>query len=353
MRAIDRVLQGIPRRPLALLLLGLLALNALSWAAALGLARLQSGILALAELAWVFGARHAFDADHIAAIDNVTRKLRQQGKRPVTVGFFFALGHSTIVIALSAVVALMGRGLETQFGRFSAFGGVFGTSVSAAFLTLIGLVNLFVLWQLVQAWRDHRHGRHGALREADLNLLLDRRGFFANLFSFLFRRVNHGWQMYPIGLLFGLGFDTATEIAILGISGTLATHADFPFWGIMIFPFLFTAGMTLLDSLDGLAMLRAYHWAMSDALRRLYFNTIITAMAVGLALIIGTLEWLQLLGPRLGGQGPFWAWLDGLDFGTIGFAVVLAMLATWAVSIAYYRLRVAPTEKTDSEHSFP
>ncbi|MEJ2654126.1 MAG: HoxN/HupN/NixA family nickel/cobalt transporter [Acidihalobacter sp.] len=343
MNYLNRALQGIPRRPLAVLLLTLAGFNLLSWIGAFGLASIQPSILGLAGLAWVFGARHAFDVDHIAAIDNVTRKLRQEGKRPVAVGFFFALGHSTIVIALSAVVALGARGMKAQFGEFSDFGGIFGTSVSATFLTLIGLINLVVLWQLVKAWRDHRRGRDTrALREEDINALLDQRGFFANIFRFLFRRVSRSWHMYPLGVLFGLGFDTATEIAILGISATLATTSDFPLWGIMIFPFLFTAGMTLMDSLDGLVMLRAYHWALSDAVRRLYFNTIITAMAVGTALVIGTLEWLQLLGPRLGADGPFWSWLDGLDFGTIGVAVVLLMLATWALAIVYYRLRVAP-----------
>ncbi|APZ43324.1 HoxN/HupN/NixA family nickel/cobalt transporter [Acidihalobacter ferrooxydans] len=339
MTYLDHALRGIPQRPLTVLLLTLLALNALSWAAALGLAAIQPGIIALAGLAWVFGARHAFDVDHIAAIDNVTRKLRQEGKRPVAVGFFFALGHSSIVIALSAVVALVGRNLKTQFGSLAEFGGFFGTGVSAAFLTFMGLVNLFVLWQLIKTWRAHRRGHDTrALQEAHLSALLDQRGYFARLFRFLLRRVSQSWHMYPIGVLFGLGFDTATEIAILGISGTLATHAGFPFWGIMIFPFLFTAGMTLMDSLDGLVMLRVYHWAMSDVLRRLYFNLIITAMAVSLALVIGTLEWLQLLGSRLGDDSPFWTWLETLNFSVIGFAMVAAMLAAWIIAIAYYRL---------------
>lgn len=343
MRQLDTLLQGIPRRPLAALLLTLLAFNLLSWLAAFGLASIQPGILGLAGLAWVFGARHAFDVDHIAAIDNVTRKLRQEGKRPVAAGFFFALGHSSIVVALSTAVALGARGIQTRFDGFSAFGSVFGTGVSAAFLTLIGLLNLVVLWQLVGAWQALSGGRDSsALQQKDINALLDRRGLFARLFRFLFRRVNHSWQMYPIGALFGLGFDTATEIAILGISATLASSADFPLWGIMIFPFLFTAGMTLLDSLDGLVMLRAYQWALTDALRRLYFNVVITAMAVATALMIGTLEWLQLLGPRLGAEGVFWRWLDGLDFGMVGVAVVLLMLLTWALAIAYYRLRIAP-----------
>ncbi|AOV17443.1 hypothetical protein BJI67_10565 [Acidihalobacter aeolianus] len=343
MNKLDRLLEGIPRHTLGILLLTLLALNVLAWLAAFGLATIQPDILALSLLAWGFGLRHAFDVDHIAAIDNVTRKLRQEGKRPVAVGFFFALGHSTIVIALSAVIALAGHGLKADFGSLSTFGNLFGTTVSAGFLTLIGLINLVVLWQLVKAWRDYRRGRDTrALRDENINALLDQRGFFYRAFRFLFRRVSRSWHMYPIGVLFGLGFDTATEVAVLGISGTLAAKIDFPFWGIMIFPFLFTAGMTLMDSLDGMVMLRAYHWALSDALRRLYFNTIITGMALGLALIIGTLEWLQVLDMRIGSQGTFWNWVNSLDFGAIGLGAVAIMLLTWVLSVAYYRLRIAP-----------
>jgi len=343
MNALERALHGIPRKPLMVLTGTLLGLNLLSWLGAFGLATLQPGILGLAGLAWVFGARHAFDVDHIAAIDNVTRKLRHEGKQPVGVGFFFALGHSTVVIALSAVVALGARGIKGEFGDFSHYGGVFGTTISALFLTVIGMLNLLVLLQLLKAYRNYRHGRiTGALREEDIEDLLAQRGLMARGFRFLFRRISHSWHMYPLGILFGLGFDTATEIAILGLSATLATTAEFPLWGIMIFPLLFTAGMTLMDSVDGLVMLRAYHWALSDALRRLFFNTLITGMAVGVALIVGTLEWLQVLGPKLGGVSGFWQWLDSLDFGTIGFAVVLLMLGCWAAAIAFYRWRIAP-----------
>jgi len=342
-RLINRALRGIPRKSLMILAVTLLALNLLTWLGAFGLAAIQPGILGLAGLAWVFGARHAFDVDHIAAIDNVTRKLRQEGKQSVGVGFFFALGHSTVVIALSAVVALGARGIKGEFGAFSHYGGVFGTTISALFLTVIGVLNLLVLLQLLKAYRDYRNGRiTGALKEEAIEDLLAQRGLMARGFRFLFRRIGKSWHMYPLGILFGLGFDTATEIAILGLSATLATTAEFPLWGIMLFPLLFTAGMTLMDSIDGLVMLRAYHWAMSDALRRLYFNTLITGMAVGVALIIGTLEWLQVLGPHLGSDGRFWRWLASLDFGTVGFAVVLLMLGTWAVAIAFYRWRVAP-----------
>ncbi|AOU97385.1 hypothetical protein BI364_04730 [Acidihalobacter yilgarnensis] len=341
MKLIGQALHGIPRRPLAALLAVLAACNLLTWLGAFELAAVQPGIHALAGLAWIFGARHAFDVDHIAAIDNVTRKLRQEGRRPVAVGFFFALGHSSVVVALSAAIALGARGAEGDFGMLKHFGSLFGTGVSAAFLTLIGLLNLAVLLPLLRRCRAHRRGDAGPLREEEIEDLLDRRGLFARGFRFLNRRIDRSWKMYPLGVLFGLGFDTATEVAILGLSATLATHAGMPLWGIMIFPFLFTAGMTLMDSLDGLIMLRAYHWALSDAVRRLYFNTLITAMAVGTALLIGTLEWLQLLAPHLG-RGVAPRWLLNLDFGTLGLAVVAAMLAVWALAFAHYRLRVAP-----------
>ncbi len=346
MKYISFILQGIPRRPLIVLLLTLLMFNVLAWFATLSLDSLQPGIFALAGLAWFFGARHAFDIDHIAAIDNVTRKLRQEGKRPVGVGFFFALGHSTIVIALTAVIAFGVHGLKSgKFQAISQFGSIFGTGVSAAFLTFIGIINLVVLWQLIKAWQDHRQGRDvPALKEENINALLEKRGFFARIFHFLFRRVDQSWHMYPIGILFGLGFDTATEVAIIAITAKLASTSHMPVWGIMIFPFLFTAGMTLMDSLDGLVMLRAYHWALSDGLRRLYFNTTITAMAVIIALGIGTLEWLQIVGAHLGltNHGGFWGWVEGVDFGVLGISAVIVMIVTWAFAIAYYRWRIVP-----------
>jgi high-affinity nickel-transport protein len=327
MTRLERALHGIPRRPLGVLLLALLAANAAAWLGALALATLQAGVVGLAGLAWVLGARHAFDVDHIAAIDNVTRKLRHEGDRPVAVGFFFALGHSSVVVALCALIALGARGLAPRFGELSDFGGFFGTGVSAAFLTFIGLTNILVLRQLLRAASAQRRACAAPAEEEHVGALLQQRGLFARAFSFLLRRVSRSWHMYPIGVLFGLGFDTATEIAILGISAGLATNAAFPLWGILVFALLFTAGMTLVDSLDGVLMLRAYHWAADDLRRRLRFNTIITAMAAGLATVIGSLEWVELLASRLRGAGALRAWLERLDYGVLGIAAVAAMLA--------------------------
>lgn len=335
-----KLTQGIPRRPLKWLLGTLLLGNLLSWLAALELARFQSSLLGLAALAWGFGARHAFDVDHIAAIDNVTRKLTQEQRRPVGIGFFFALGHSTVVIALSALVAWGARGLKANFHSLAHFGSLFGTGISALFLTLIGLINLVVLGQLIQTLFRYRLGQvQPEQGTAAIDLLLARRGFLTRFFRLLFRNINQSWQMYPLGILFGLGFDTATEIAILGMSASLATSTDFPLWGILVFPALFTAGMTLMDSLDGLIILRTYHWALSDLLRRLYFNTLITALSVALALVIGTLEWLQVLAPDWVAAGGFWDWLKDLDFSTLGFIAVGGMIAAWLLAILYQRLQ--------------
>lgn len=331
--------RGMPRR-LIWLLVALFLGNLLSWLLALHLSGFQSSLLGLAALAWGFGARHAFDIDHIAAIDNVTRKLTRQNRQPVAIGFCFALGHSTVVIALSAVIAWGGRGLKGHFQSLVDFGSLFGTGISAIFLTVIGLINLVVLWQLVLTYLNHRRGQASATQCDDaINAVLARRGLLAVLLRFVFRRINHSWQMYPLGILFGLGFDTATEIAILGISASLATSTDFPLWGIMVFPALFTAGMTLMDSLDGLIMLRTYHWALSDSVRRLYFNVTITALSVAVALVIGTLEWLRILAPHWGKKSAFQAWLNSLDFSVLGLIVLACMLGTWLLALGYQRLR--------------
>lgn len=351
MNHLARALRGIPRRPLKLLLCTLVAGNIIAWLAAVGLAVNQTGILALASLAWILGIRHAFDVDHIAAIDNVTRKLHHSGQRPVAVGFFFALGHSTIVVVLSVVIVLGVQGLQAPILSLGHVGALFGTGLSASFLTVIGGVNVVVLWHLIKVYRDHhRAGDDDASPNAGaVDALLDQRGVLARALRFLFRRVDRSWHMFPVGLCFGLGFDTATEIAILGIAAELGSGAErLSLLGIMVFPFLFTAGMTLMDSLDGLIMLRAYQWAVSDGRRRLHFNILITGIAVIAALMIAALEWLQLAGLRWGSASVFWNRLEGLDFSVIGIAVVAVMLATWAIAIVYVA-RATPTLSAGGE----
>ena len=295
-------------------------------------------LLGTAFLAYGFGLRHAVDADHIAAIDNVTRKLMQQGKRPVGVGFFFSLGHSTIVFGLSAAVALTAVAMKNRFDAIENFGSIAGTLISAFFLLAIAIMNILVLVSIFRTFRSVKAG--GAYADEDLNLLLARRGFFGRLFRGLFRLVDHSWQMYPVGVLFGLGFDTATEVGLLGISAAEASKG-LPIWSIMVFPALFTAGMALIDTTDSVLMLGAYGWAFAKPLRKLYYNITITSVSVLVALIVGGLETLGLIQGELDLSGPFWDPIASLNnnFGTLGYVIIGIFVMSWIVSVAIYKLR--------------
>ncbi len=320
-------------------------LNASAWLALFGVAGRDVTLLGIGAMAYFFGLRHAFDADHIAAIDNVTRKLRQDGQRPVATGLFFSLGHSTVVIVLSLLLALAARETQSHMDALRDLGGLFGTVVSALFLTLLGLLNLRILIQLLRALRRSRNGDMAA---ADHALSLAPGGLMSRLFGRIHRNIRASWQMYPLGLLFGLGFDTATEIAILGLSAGLAQHGSMDLIGVMAFPLLFTAGMSLMDTLDGLVMLRIYDWAMADALRKLFFNTTITGFGVLVALLVGGIEWLQLLAGLMGWQSGVWVLLEHLDFGTLGLLVTGLMLLSWLAAALYYRHALRPLEQRSS-----
>ena len=317
------------------LLLG--AVNAGAWAWALIAFHSYPVLLGTALLAYTFGLRHAVDADHIAAIDNVTRKLMQQGKRPVAVGFFFSLGHSTIVFGLSIAIALASVALKDRFDSLKSVGGIIGTSVSAFFLILIAAANIFILISVYRIFQRVKNG--GAYVDEDLTLLLAKRGFFGRIFRNLFRLVNHSWQMYPIGFLFGLGFDTATEVGLLGISATAAAKG-LPIWSILIFPTLFTAGMALIDSTDSILMLGAYGWAFVKPIRKLYYNMTITFVSIVVALLIGGVEALGLVGDELQLKGAFWKMMDSLNdnFGTIGFIIIGVFIVSWIASLIIYRM---------------
>jgi high-affinity nickel-transport protein len=290
--------------------------NAGAWLWALFLFRDQPALLGTALLAYGFGLRHAVDADHIAAIDNVTRKLMQDGGRPVTVGCFFALGHSTVVILATAGIALTATALSSRFDTFKAVGGVVGTLVSAVFLFVIAAVNVAILAGI---WRSFRHVRRGGrLDEQDFDILLNSRGLLARLFRPAFRLVGRSWHMLPLGFLFGLGFDTASEIALLGISATQAAQG-MSIWAIMVFPALFAAGMSLIDTTDGVLMLGAYNWAFVKA--------------------VGGIEALGLIGDQLGLSGGFWDGIGSLNdnFNGLGFAIIGLFILAWAVSVIAYR----------------
>jgi high-affinity nickel-transport protein len=297
-------------------------------------------LLGTALLAYSFGLRHAFDADHIAAIDNVTRKLMQEGKRPVGVGFFFSLGHSTIVVGLSIAIAVTTTALQDRFDTFKSVGGVVGTLVSALFLFAIAIANILVLISIYRTFKKVKNG--GVLVEEELDLALANRGLLGRLFKRFFKVIDASWQMYPLGVLFGLGFDTATEVGLLGISATQASQG-LPIWSILVFPALFTVGMTLLDTADGVLMLGAYGWAFVKPIRKLYYNLTITAVSVAVAVIIGGLETLNLIGDRLGltDEGGFWGAIGALNdnFGTLGYLIVGIFAVAWIVSFTIYQIK--------------
>ncbi len=316
----------------------LLTANLAVWIWAFLVFRSQPLFLGTALLAYGFGLRHAVDADHIAAIDNVTRKLMQAGKRPVTVGFFFALGHSTVVILAAAGVAATATALSTRFEQFKSVGGIVGTVVSALFLFAIATANLVILRSVWRTWRHVRAG--GRYVDEDFDILLNSRGVLARLFRPVFRLVTASWHMFPLGFLFGLGFDTATEVALLGISATQAAQGV-SIWSIMVFPALFAAGMSLIDTTDGVLMLGAYDWAFVKPIRKLYYNLTITLVSVVVAFLIGGIEALGLVGDQLGLSGWFWDGVGALNdnFNSLGFIIIGVFIAAWIGSVVVYRYK--------------
>jgi len=327
---------GVKRR-IASLYTVLIGLNVVAWLWALMAFHNYPVLLGTAFLAYTFGLRHAVDADHIAAIDNVTRKLMQEGKQPVAVGFFFSLGHSTIVFGLSVIIALTSVAIKNHFDSFESVGGVIGTSVSAFFLLAIAIANVLVLISVYRIFQHVKNG--GKFVNEDLNLLLGKRGFFGRIFRNLFRLIEHSWQMYLVGFLFGLGFDTATEVGLLGISATEAAKG-LSIWSILVFPTLFMAGMALIDSTDSILMLAAYGWAFVKPIRKLYYNMTITFVSVVVALLIGGVEALGLLSDQLNLHGVVWDAIGSLNdnFGLIGFAVIGVFVLSWIISLIIYRI---------------
>jgi nickel/cobalt transporter (NiCoT) family protein len=275
------------------------------------------------------------DADHIAAIDNVARKLMQAGKNPAFTGLYFSLGHSNVVILASLAIALGAGALNAHF---AAAGGVIGTSLSALFLFTIAIANLFILAGVHRVFQRVKRG--GRLIEEDLDLLLSARGILGRIFRPLFRFIQSSWQMYPLGFLFGLGFDTATEIGVLGISAAEAAKG-LSVWCLLIFPALFTAGMALIDTTDSVLMTRAYGWAFVKPIRKLYYNLTITAVSVLVALLVGSVEALGLLADRLALKGAFWQAIAALnnEFGMIGYLIIAVFAVSWVISLFIYRLK--------------
>ena len=312
--------------------------NIAAWMAALFVFHDFPLLIGSSVLAYSFGLRHAVDADHIAAIDNVTRKLMQEDKKPIAVGFFFSLGHSTIVALLTIAIALTAGNIQQNMPQFKEVGGLIGTSVSALFLLFIAALNMVILWDVFKTFQSVKKG--GYYSENSLNELLDQRGLLGQFFRPLFKLIDQSWKMYPLGVLFGLGFDTATEVGLLGLSANQAS-AELPIWSILIFPALFTAGMCLIDTTDGILMLGAYSWAYVKPIRKLYYNLTITLVSVLVALLVGGIEALGIIGNKLGLQGGFWDFIGEVseNFGAVGYCIIGIFLVSWAVSTIVYRLK--------------
>jgi high-affinity nickel-transport protein len=286
--------------------------------------------------AYTLGMRHAFDADHIGAIDNTTRKLMTEGQRPLSVGFFFSLGHSSIVFLLAAAFAIGVKGLsgavEDDSSTLHQATGLIGPTVSGTFLVLIGIVNLVVLIGIIGVFRRMRQGVYD---EEKLEQQLNSRGFMNRFLGRATRAVKQPWHMYPLGLLFGLGFDTATEIALLATAGTAAA-GGLPLYAILCLPILFAAGMCLLDTIDGAFMNFAYGWAFSRPVRKVFYNITITALSVAVALIIGVIELMAVFADKLSLTGGVWDWVSNLDLNYVGYAIVGLFVVTWAIALAVW-----------------
>ncbi|MGA2872152.1 MAG: HoxN/HupN/NixA family nickel/cobalt transporter [Candidatus Dormibacteria bacterium] len=293
--------------------------------------------IGVSVLAYTLGLRHAFDADHISAIDNTTRKLMAEGQRPLSVGYFFSLGHSTIVVAIGAGIVLAEKTVYAAVSHHSSgleqFGGIFGTVISASFLYLIAILNIVILAGIVAVFRKMRRGHYD---EAELEEQLNNRGLMFRFFGRWMKAITKPWQMYPVGVVFGMGFDTATEVALLATTALLASQA-LPWYSIMCLPILFTAGMCLMDTFDGCFMNVAYGWAFFNPVRKVYYNLAITGLSVAICFLIGTIEVLGLLPMELHLKGPFWRYMAGFDINTAGFMIVGLFVVTWAAALLIWR----------------
>ncbi|MDR3466088.1 MAG: HoxN/HupN/NixA family nickel/cobalt transporter [Xanthobacteraceae bacterium] len=325
------------RAKLAGVITALILANLLAWGWAASAFSAQPVLMGMALLAFSLGLRHALDADHIAAIDNVTRKLMQEGMRPVAVGLFFALGHSAVVVIASIAVASTARSYADQLAPYREIGGLLGTSASALFLLAIAAANLSVLVAVLGALRGGNDGR--TLRDEEVDALLVRRGWLARLLAPVFGLVSQSWHLFPVGFLFALGFETASEVSLFGLAAGASSEVSG--WTILIFPLLFTAGMTLLDSVDGILMLGAYGWAYRKPTRKLFYNLTVTSISVLVAFLIGGIEVLGLIAQRLDLDGGLWAWIVELNasFGMLGCAIVVLFVVSWGVSVAIHRCR--------------
>ena len=338
------------RRGAAFIYAGILGATALGLALTFYIGRSFGIFIGLGILAYTLGLRHGVDADHICAIDNTTRKLLQQGKRPYTVGTWFSLGHSTIVMGMLVGLVVAARFIISSYPTFASVGAILGTAISGGFLYIIALINLLIFWEVYVIFRQLRAG---TLDNDRLEAQLNNRGFMNRYFNWLFRFVNEPWQIYPVGVLFGLGFDTATEVTLIAITVTVGTAAvGFPLWMVLVLPFMFTCGMVLTDTSDGISMRYAYGWAFAKPIRKVFYNLTMTLISVLVAFIIGTIEILGVIASEFnlsGGLFGFWTtmnWLNnsagpyGIDvWGYVGIGIVFLFIGCWLVAMLIYKLK--------------
>jgi nickel/cobalt transporter (NiCoT) family protein len=332
----------------ALLFVGIIAATVLGLAATFFVGQVYGIFIGLGVLCYTLGLRHGVDADHICAIDNTTRKLLQQGKRPYTVGTWFSLGHSTIVMAMLVALVFAERSILSNIPAFRSYGSVIGTAVSGGFLYIIAFINLLIFLEIYAIFKKLRTG---SMNQQELEEQLNKRGFMNRYFNPLFKLVNEPWQIYPVGVLFGLGFDTSTEVLLISTTLLVATlSVGFPLWMVLILPFMFTCGMVLVDTSDGIGMRFAYGWAFLKPIRKVYYNLTMTVISVLVAFVIGTIEVLGVVASELhlvGGPYGFWnsmQWLNAgvgpasIDvWGYVGIAIVALFIGCWLIAMLIYR----------------
>jgi len=319
-----------------LLYLGIGVATGLGFIASFLIGQSYPVLAGLGVTAYVLGLRHGFDADHIAAIDNTTRKLLHERKQTATVGTWFSLGHSTVVVAMIVGLTLSVRYIQGQIPVLQSVGSVVGAAVAGIFLWLIGLMNVVIVFEIYRIFRELREGK---LDEAHLEEQLDKRGFLNRYFGRLFRMVRQAWQIYPIGVLFGLGFDTASEIALIAVTVVVGTSSAAPLWMVLILPFMFTCGMVVVDTSDSVVMSYAYGWAFRRPVRKVYYNLTVTIISILVAFLIGTLELLYVLVNGMGLTGGIWSAFASVDFTSIGVSIILIFVLSWVFSVAYYRYK--------------
>ncbi len=314
----------------------IITVTAIGFCAAFIIGQIAVVLAGLGIVAYVFGLRHGVDADHIAAIDNTTRKLMQEGKRPITVGMWFSLGHSTVVVVFIIALIVATRAVIADIPTLESTGAIIGTLVSGSFLWIIGFINAVILVGIYKIFQTLKQGK---INQTELDALLEKRGFMNRFFHPLFKLISKPWHIYPVGVLFGIGFDTASEIALIAISVGIGVSTNIPVYYVLILPLLFTCGMVTIDTADGVAMRLAYGWAFLNPIRKIYYNLTVTVISVLVAWAIGTIELLQVLSTELNFSGFFWSWLNSIDFEIMGFVIIAIFAVSWAISFGYWRYK--------------